>query len=85
MDAVFVATLLGSAVGVVAGTVVQYFTQILINARQAAARRKNLAKEFTHNLAVVVRVKEDLTRIREPEKPGVISPYCHSEMRCTLS
>ena len=74
MDAVFVATLLGSAVGVVAGTIVQYFTQIFIAARQARARRANLAKEFAHNLAVVARVKEDLARVRSRSWRGLELP-----------
>jgi hypothetical protein len=75
MDAVFVATLLGSAVGVVAGTIVQYFTQIFIAARQARARRANLAKEFAHNLAVVARVKEDLARVRSRVGAGEAWSY----------
>jgi hypothetical protein len=71
----FWATLTGAAVGVVAGTLIQFFVQAIIDRRKEAQQRKALRKEMSYNLAVLQGISEETTSLRNAVNGDALSLY----------
>ena len=71
----FWATLLGAAVGVVAGTLVQYGVQALTNYSTERNQRSALKKEVQLNLALVAEIKAEATRLRNAINGDALPKY----------
>ena len=71
----FWATVFGAAIGVAAGTVIQYFLTKLLE-RQSKARQKIiLVKELTYNRSLVDELVAQVTRLRNAINGGVFDRY----------
>ena len=71
----FWATLAGAAVGIVAGTLIQFLVQLVIDKRRAMEQRKAFRKEMAYNLAVLQDISEETTRLRNAINGDALAQY----------
>jgi uncharacterized membrane-anchored protein YhcB (DUF1043 family) len=66
----FLATVIGAAVGVVAGTLIQYFLTMALEYKSKARQKTTLMKELTYNRALIDELAEELQRLRNALNAG---------------
>jgi hypothetical protein len=71
----FLATVIGAAVGVVAGTLIQYFLTMALEYKSKARQKTTLMKELTYNRALIDELAEELQRLRNALNAGVLDRY----------
>jgi hypothetical protein len=71
----FLATLVGAAVGVVAGALIQYVAQLFLERRVQKYQRQALKKELQYNLQVVGDLERECTRLRNAVNSGTLGSY----------
>jgi hypothetical protein len=71
----FLATLMGAAVGVVAGTVIQYLVQIWVNRHSRKLNIKDLKIEAEYNLAIAEQTLTEVGKFRAAAQPATFANY----------
>ena len=71
----FWATTFGAAIGVVAGTLIQYLLDLLLAKRSRVRQRHALVKEMSYNRSLVAELTEELGRFRNAVNARVFNTY----------
>ncbi len=71
----FWATAIGAAIGVIAGTLIQYLLTLLLDKRSLARQRRGVVKEMTYNRSLVAELTEELERFRNAVNGRVFNTY----------
>ncbi len=71
----FLATMLGAALGVVAGTVIQYFVQLLITRYNRKRNLRDLKIEAQYNLKIAEQMLAEVGRFRAAAQPAIFANY----------
>jgi hypothetical protein len=71
----FWATLLGAAVGVVAGAFIQYIVDFFVHMQTAKQQRRALKKEMQYDLQVVAEVAEECVQLRNAVNSDTLAIY----------
>src|SRR5271165_5186646 len=71
----FWATALGAALGVVAGTVIQYLLTLALERRSRGRQRNGLVKEMIYNRSLVNELADEVERFRNAVNGGVFNTY----------
>jgi hypothetical protein len=71
----FWATVFGAAVGVVAGTLIQYFLTMALEYKSKARQKTTLMKELTYNRALIDELAAEAQRLRNAVNGGVLDKY----------
>ena len=71
----FWATVFGAALGVVAGTVIQYFLSLALERRSKDRQRKALIKEMIYNKSLVDELSKEAQKLRNAVNGGVLNKY----------
>lgn len=72
---VFVATLLGAAVGVIAGALIQYLSQILIDRYNRKKVLADVRTEAEYNLAIARQMLGEVAKFRAAAQPATFQAY----------
>lgn len=71
----FWATVFGAALGVVAGTVIQYLLSLALERRSKDRQRKALVKEMIYNKSLVDGLPKEAQKFRNAVNGGVLNKY----------
>lgn len=71
----FWATVFGAALGVIAGTVIQYVLTFALDRRSRAHQKKALVKELTYNRSLVDELVQEAKKLRNAVNGDVLSSY----------
>lgn len=71
----FAATLIGTAIGVIAGIFIQYFLTLALEKRSKKLQLNALTKEFIYNKAFVEELVEEAKNFRNAVNGGVFDKY----------
>src|SRR5437762_6651595 len=71
----FWATVFGAALGVMAGTVIQYLVTLLLNQRTRKRQKNALAKEFVYNRSLIDELRGEAQRFRNAVNGDVLNTY----------
>jgi hypothetical protein len=71
----FWATLTGAAVGVVAGTLIQFLVQAIVDYRKRSEQRAAFRKEMSYNIAVLDELTSETTRLRNAINGDALGQY----------
>lgn len=71
----FWATVFGAALGVVAGTVIQYFLTLALDSKSKRKQKSALAKELTYNRSLVDELLSEVQKLRNSLNGGVFEKY----------
>lgn len=71
----FFATLLGAAIGVPAGSLVQFLAQAFIDRGREARQRASLLKEVEYNLLILRSLREEATKFRNAVNGRALGTY----------
>jgi hypothetical protein len=71
----FFATVFGAALGVVAGTIIQYFLTLALQRKSTARQKRALVKELTYNRSLIDELAQEAQRLRNAVNGGVLDQY----------
>lgn len=71
----FLATVVGAALGVVAGTIIQYFVTRLLEKKTMARQKRALVKELIYDRSLVSELAQEAQNFRNAVNGGVFNTY----------
>ncbi len=71
----FWATVFGAALGVVAGTIIQYFITLALEQKSKARQKSALMKEMIYNKSLVCELSKEAQKFRNAVNGGVLNTY----------
>jgi hypothetical protein len=69
------ATAIGAAIGVIAGTFIQYFLSLALERRSQKRQKNSLLKELVYNRSLTDELTEELQKMRNAANGRVFSTY----------
>jgi cytochrome b subunit of formate dehydrogenase len=71
----FWATVFGAALGVVAGTIIQYFITLSLEHKSKARQKNALMKEMIYNKSLACELSKEVQKLRNAVNGGVLNKY----------
>jgi hypothetical protein len=71
----FWATVFGAALGVVAGTIIQFFITLALEKKSKARQKDALMKEMIYNKSLVCELSKEIQKFRNAVNGGVLNKY----------
>jgi len=71
----FWATVFGAALGIVAGTIIQYFITLALEKKSKARQKSSLMKEMIYNKSLACELYKEVQKLRNAVNGGVLNTY----------